>query len=128
MCTPELAATIETPANLLNHALIQSDSKQIQWTDWFAVNDLKAPPPSGNRFDRSFLAIAAAAGGLGIALESTLLAEGELASGCLVMPLEGRSQSIRYVGHNLVFPRYVRQRHPLKAFSDWLLAELGGSA
>jgi LysR family transcriptional regulator, glycine cleavage system transcriptional activator len=41
------------------------------------------------------------------------------------MPLEGRAKSIRYVGHNLVFPRYVRQCQTLKAFSEWLLEELG---
>jgi DNA-binding transcriptional LysR family regulator len=126
MCAPELATAIETPSDLLRHVLIQSDSKQVQWTDWFAANDLKAPPPNGSRFDRSFLAIAAAAEGLGIALESTRLAERELASGRLVTPLEGPASSIRYVGHNLVFPRYVRQRMPLKAFLNWLMAELTG--
>ena len=33
---------------------------------WFAVNGLAAPPPNGSRFDRKFLAIAAAADGLGV--------------------------------------------------------------
>lgn len=124
MCAPDLAATITTPGDLFNHVLIQTDSKQIQWSDWFAANGLIAPPPNGSRFDRSFLAIAAAAQGLGVALESTRLAERELASGRLVMPLEQKSTPVRYVGHNLVFPRYVRQRHPLKTFSEWLLTEL----
>jgi LysR family glycine cleavage system transcriptional activator len=104
--------------------LIQSDSKQIQWTDWFAANGMVAPPPNGSRFDRSFLAIAVANQGLGIALESTRLAERELASGRLVMPLEQTSVPVRYIGHNLVYPRHVRQRHPLRTFAGWLLAEL----
>ncbi|MFL4993342.1 MAG: LysR substrate-binding domain-containing protein [Microvirga sp.] len=125
ICAPDLAATITTPSDLLKHVLIQSDSKQIQWADWFTANGLVAPPPNGSRFDRSFLAIAAAAEGLGIALESTRLAERELASGRLVMPLEQKAIPIHYVGHNLVFPRYVRQRHPLRAFAEWLLTELG---
>lgn len=128
MCTPDLAAKIASPSDLFNHVLIQTDSKQIQWADWFSANGLVAPPPNGSRFDRSFLAIAAAAEGLGVALESTRLAERELASGRLVMPLEQKSIPIRYVGHNLVFPRYVRQRHPLRAFAEWLLAELGVKA
>jgi LysR family glycine cleavage system transcriptional activator len=128
MCTSDLAATITTPADLFNQVLIQTDSKQIQWSDWFAANGMIAPPPNGSRFDRSFLAIAAAAQGLGVALESTRLAERELASGRLVVPLEHSSIPVRYVGHNLVFPRYVRQRHPLKTFSEWLLAELGVEA
>jgi LysR family transcriptional regulator, glycine cleavage system transcriptional activator len=128
MCAPHLAATITTPSDLFDHVLIQSDTKQIQWTDWFAANDLTAPPPNGSRFDRSFLAIAASARGLGVALESTRLAEDELASGRLVMPLAQKATPIRYVGHNLVFPRYVRLRDPLRTFAEWLLAELGVEA
>jgi DNA-binding transcriptional LysR family regulator len=128
MCAPDLAAMITTPSDLFNQVLIQSDSKQIQWTDWFAANGMVAPPPNGSRFDRSFLAIAAAAQGLGVALESTRLAERELASGRLVMPLDQKAIPIRYVGHNLVFPRYVQQRHPLRTFADWLFAELGSEA
>src|SRR5918995_3510457 len=128
ICAPELVARIASPSDLCDHVLIQSDSKQIQWTDWFTANGLVAPAPNGSRFDRSFLAIAAAAEGLGVALESTRLAERELASGRLVLPLDGKATAIRYVGHNLVFPRYVRQRHPLRAFATWLLAELGVDA
>lgn len=124
MCAPELAGMINTPADLFNHVLIQTDSKQLQWSDWFAANSLTAPVPNGSRFDRSFLAIAAAAEGLGIALESTRLAERELASGRLVMPLVKTAVPLRYVGHNLVFPRYVRQRRPLRSFAEWLLTEL----
>jgi LysR family transcriptional regulator, glycine cleavage system transcriptional activator len=128
MCARELAETITTPADLFNHVLIQTDSKQIQWSDWFTANGLIAPPPNGSRFDRSFLAIAVATQGLGVALESTRLAERELASGRLVMPLERTSIPVRYVGHNLVFPRHVRQRQPLRTFAEWLLAELGVEA
>jgi DNA-binding transcriptional LysR family regulator len=125
LCPPVIAGLIRTPADLLGQVLIQSDSKQIQWADWFTINGIAAPAPNGSRFDRSFLAISASAEGLGVALESTRLAERELASGRLVVPLDGRSISIRYVGHHLVFPRHVRPRHPLSAFADWLLAELG---
>ena len=128
MCAPELAATITTPADLFDHVLIQSDSKQIQWSDWFTANGLIAPPPNGSRFDRSFLAIAVAAQGLGVALESTRLAERELASGRLVMPLEQNINPGPLCRHNLVFPRHVRQRQPLRTFAEWLLAELGVEA
>ena len=96
----------------------------MRWPDWFAANGLSAPPPQGMRFDRSFLALAAA-DGLGIALESTRLAERELASGRLVAPLDGRAEPIRYVGHNLVFPKFSRRRRNLQVFTAWLLDELG---
>ncbi len=125
MCSPETANRIETAADLLDLPLIQSDSKQVQWADWFSANGIDALPRIGGRFDRSFLAISAAAEGMGVALESTRLAEKELASGRLVAPLAERSKSIDYVGHNLVYPRNIRPRHPLRVFSDWLLTELG---
>jgi DNA-binding transcriptional LysR family regulator len=125
LCSPALAAGIGRPADLLDRLLIQSDNKLVRWPDWFAANGLSAPPPQGMRFDRSFLALAAAADGLGIALESTGLAERELASGRLVAPLDGRAEPIRYVGHNLVFPKFSRRRRNLQVFTAWLLDELG---
>jgi LysR family glycine cleavage system transcriptional activator len=125
MCSPETAGRISCPADLLDLSLIQSDSKQVQWSDWFAANGIDALPRIGGRFDRSFLAISAASEGMGVALESMRLAERELASGRLVAPLADRSKSIDYTGHNLVYPRHIQPRHPLRAFSDWLLRELG---
>lgn len=125
LCAPGMASGIDAPADLLGHVLIESDNKQVRWPAWFARNGLPAPRPQGTRFDRSFLAIAAAGDGLGIALESTRLAERELASGRLVQPLAGRAEDVRYVGHHLVFPRNVRQRHGLRLFTKWLSAELG---
>ena len=83
------------------------------------------PRPHGSRFDRSFLAIAAAANGLGVALESTRLAERELASGRLARPLAGRAEDVRYVAHHLVFPRAATRRHTVRLFTRWLSTELG---
>jgi LysR family transcriptional regulator, glycine cleavage system transcriptional activator len=74
---------------LLDQILIRSEMKQVQWHQWFAANGLQAPALRGMRFDRSFLAISTAAEGLGVALESTLLAERELTTGRLVRRLQG---------------------------------------
>ncbi|WP_439360673.1 LysR substrate-binding domain-containing protein [Bradyrhizobium sp. DASA03007] len=126
LCSPALAKSIRKPADLLDQTLIRSDVKQVQWHQWFTANGLEAPALHGMRFDRSFLAIATAAEGLGVALESTLLAERELASGRLVAPLAGRANDIRYLGHRLIYPRASRQRSAVRAFADWLVAQLGG--
>ena len=70
LCAPHIAETIESPIDLLRHSLIQSDYKQVRWPAWFARNGITTPStPRGPRFDRSFLAIAAAVDGLGVALE-----------------------------------------------------------
>jgi LysR family transcriptional regulator, glycine cleavage system transcriptional activator len=124
LCAPHIAESIEVPADIFRHHLIQSDTKQFRWPAWFALNGLRVPLLRGSRFDRSFLAIAAAANGLGIALESTLLAEREIARGRLVAPLAGRSKEIRYIGHNLVFPQTLQQRTTLRIFASWLAQEL----
>jgi LysR family transcriptional regulator, glycine cleavage system transcriptional activator len=125
LCAPHIAETIESPTDLLRHPLIQSDNKQVRWPAWFALNGINVPSTSrGLRFDRSFLAIAVAADGLGIALESTLLAEREISRGRLVAPLSGRSQDIRYVGHHLVYPPPFERRVQLRLFAQWLAREL----
>jgi LysR family glycine cleavage system transcriptional activator len=125
LCAPHIAETIESSSDLLRHPLIQSDNKQVRWPAWFALNGIPVPSMSrGSRFDRSFLAIAAAADGLGIALESTLLAEREIKRGRLVAPLAGRSQDIRYVGHHLVYPPPFERRVQLRLFAQWLAREL----
>jgi len=125
LCAQHIAETIESPTDLLRHPLIQSDNKQVRWPAWFALNGIAVPATSrGLRFDRSFLAIAVAADGLGIALESTLLAEREISRGRLVAPLSGRSQDIRYVGHHLVYPPPFERRVQLRLFAQWLAREL----
>jgi DNA-binding transcriptional LysR family regulator len=80
--------------------------------------------PHGPRFDRSFLSLSAAADGLGVALESTRLAERELASGRLVRPLPA-ARDVTYVGHFLAFPRADHYRLELLVVAGWLAAELG---
>jgi LysR family glycine cleavage system transcriptional activator len=125
LCAPHIAEGIDSPSDLLRHQLIQSDNKQVRWPAWFSANGMAVPSRlRGSRFDRSFLAIAAAADGLGIALESTLLAEREIARGRLVAPLAGRAQDIRYVGHHLVYPPPAERRAPLRYFALWLAREL----
>lgn len=125
LCSPELAAFIRSTRDLFAQTLIESDNKKIRWTDWFAANNLVAPEARGLRFDRSFLSISAAVDGLGVALESSRLAERELESGRLVRPLEGLSHDVTYTGHWLVFPRAKRYSRSLTLFSEWIAKELG---
>ena len=127
LCAPALAATIATPADMLSRTLIHSDNKVLRWSDWFVANRLRAPALHGLRFDRSFLAIGAAVDSLGIALESTRLAEREIAEGKLVPPLAGRSVDLHYAAHFLVYPR-SNQSNPLIArLSAWLQQEIAAT-
>ena len=125
LCAPSLAPAIRSAAALLDQPLIESAVKKVRWPDWFAANGLIAPEPRGPRFDRSFLSLRAAMDGLGVALESTRLAERELAEGSLVQPLAGLCQDVTYTAHWLVFPAARRWSRPVVVFAEWLAAELG---
>ena len=125
LCAPAMAPRIRAPRDLLGQVLIESDNKTVRWPAWFAANGLAAPPPKGPRFDRSFLSLSAAADGLGVALESRLLAEREIAAGRLVAPLAGVAEDVVYTGHWLVFPRAKRYGRPMQLFLAWLSRELG---
>lgn len=124
LCAPEIAAEITGPLDLLDHHLIESDNKRVRWNHWFDSNAVAPPGPRGSRFDRSFMAIAAAVDGLGIALESTRLAEREIARGQLVAPLAGKAADVTYVGHYLVFPRAAKARRAVRMFAGWITQEL----
>ena len=124
LCAPAIAGAIRAPADLLEQDLIESEYKRVRWTAWFAANGLAAPRPRGSRFDRSFMAIAAAVDGLGVTLESTRLAEREIASGRLVAPLAGRAQDVPYVAHYLVYPPAAKHRKSVRQFRAWMAAEL----
>jgi DNA-binding transcriptional LysR family regulator len=124
LCSPEFALRLKSPRDLLRVPLIRSDLKRVQWTDWFESNDVGTPPTPAMTFDRSFLALDAAANGLGVALESHVLAHRALERGQLVQPLQGRARDNRYIGHYLGYPKTGTQRRLARAFSDWLLDAL----
>ncbi|PLZ02943.1 LysR family transcriptional regulator [Burkholderia sp. WAC0059] len=125
LCAPALAEDIRRPQDLYRHTLIQCDVQLFQWKGWFEANDLTPPHHYGLRFDRSSMAIAAAVDGLGVVLESTLLAERELQSGALVRPLSGSTREVQYVGHYLVHPKRLHHHEAFAVFKAWLLTQLG---
>jgi DNA-binding transcriptional LysR family regulator len=124
LCAPDLAAQIHDVADLARHKLIESEHKRVRWGGWFEANGMSAPSPRGSRFDRSFMAIAAAVDGLGVTLESTRLAERELARGDLVAPLAGRARDVQYIGHYLVCPPQAKPRRAVRMFAHWMAEEL----
>jgi LysR family transcriptional regulator, glycine cleavage system transcriptional activator len=128
LCPPALAEQIRKPEDLYHLPLIQCEVQMYQWKGWFEANGLPPPTHYGLRFDRSSMAIAAAVDGLGVVLESTLLAERELLRGDLVKPLAGAAREVEYVGHYLVHPRRAHRHDAFETFKAWLLKELGIAA
>lgn len=124
LCSPSLARTINTPADLLNLPLLDSYNRQVRWMQWFSDNHMAPPTIKGLSFDRNFLCIRAALDGLGVALESSLLAQREIAEGKLVAPLWGKTIDIETCNHTLVFPVAATFKRSLHYFINWLGGEL----
>ncbi len=124
VCAPHYAAAGSlTPEDLPKFRLIHSAKSQAQWTTWFPL----AGVTSTDRwqrvlFDRSHMAIDAAARGMGIALESTLMMEEELASGRLICPVASYP-AIRLVTQWIVCPLDHLRRKKVRIFLDWLREE-----
>lgn len=95
LCAPGLLALITKLQNLYAYTLIQSDCQSLQWRGWFVANNMTTPTHYGLAFDHSSMGISAAVDGLGVLLEYTLFLERELATGKLVCPLRGVSNSAR---------------------------------
>ena len=124
LCSPDLARRIKKPADLLKLPLLDSYNRQVRWMQWFSDNGVAAPPIKGLSFDRNFLCVRAAVDGLGVALESSLIAQREIAEGKLVAPLTGRSIDIQACNHTLVFPIAATIKRSLHYFINWLGSEL----
>lgn len=115
---------LAAPPDIARVPLIHSLRCVVSWEQWaarYARNALLNP--RGHQFDRAHLALATAADGMGLVLESTLQADGYLAEGHLVLPFG--ELGIPVVAHRLVYRR-TDQGHPdITAFVDWLTTALG---
>lgn len=103
--------------------LIQSNVNVVQWNDWFAAHaQLQAPERFSLRFDRAQMAMDAAVLGLGVALESAVIAAGHLAARRLV-PVFGLEKAVRVKAHFVVYPARHARRPAVEAFLAWVHAE-----
>ncbi|RDU95643.1 transcriptional regulator GcvA [Trinickia dinghuensis] len=126
LCAPELAHgphPIGRVADLREHTLIHSEGCLVGWRDWMRLHrKIPLDITRGPRFDRSFMSIGAAVDGLGVCLESLLLARRELESGRLVAPLG--VEGLKVHGYTLNLLKSRADLPKLRSFQDWLFAEL----
>jgi LysR family glycine cleavage system transcriptional activator len=126
MCSPRLAnglRPIRSVEDLAGHTLIHGEITILGWRDWSRRNrKARLDLDRGPRFDRSFMAICAAVDGLGICLDSMLLAEQELRSGKLIVIFPETAMTVR--GHGFVTLRSKSQTPKVMDFCNWLFEEL----
>jgi LysR family glycine cleavage system transcriptional activator len=117
-------SVVRSAEQLLGQSLIFSDVNVVQWPRWFAAHGVPLSPATyALRFDRAYLAIEAAAQGLGYALESNRLAEPYLKSGALV-PVFPDRKGIRAHAHHLVYPEAHARWGKVERFVAWLRREV----
>jgi LysR family glycine cleavage system transcriptional activator len=130
LCAPKVALgehPIRNPEDLNHHTLIHSEVCLVQWRDWLRLHrKVRLDITRGPRFDRSFMAIGAAADGLGVCLESLLIAQREIESGRLVAPLG--LVGLQVNGYTLAVLKSRAELPKIRSFLDWLFAQLEGSA
>jgi LysR family glycine cleavage system transcriptional activator len=126
LCAPALmegSKPIRTPTDLRHHTLIHSEVNLVSWRDWVRGKPkLQLDLKRGLRFDRSFMSIGAAVDGLGVCLESLLLAQREMDTGRLVMPFG--PDGVKIQGHNLAYLKSNAELPKISTFQTWLFSEL----
>jgi len=130
VCSPKLLSgpiPLKSPGDLLQHTLMHdSDWPDSMWQRWLGVAGVKADQRKPSlSFNYSNLMIQAAIDGLGVALAQEALVRDDLASGRLVKPfdIDMPSDYANYV----VTPEAAAERPKVKAFREWLLAEIAAS-
>lgn len=125
LCSPALARSlgIRSASGLLTAPLIQSTVSIVQWQDWFKTHAFETRPDGYSlRFDRAQLALDAAAQGLGVALESLVMAQPYLADQRLVTLLPMK-YAVKAQGHYAVYPAHHAQKPEVAVFLAWLQAQ-----
>ncbi|TPN84310.1 LysR family transcriptional regulator [Mesorhizobium sp. CU2] len=126
MLSPKLAASIggvKQPADLLRLPIL--DPGDIWWTQWFEAagvtgHDLARRP--GSSMGAQAYEANAAMAGHGVAILTRALFKNEIADGRLVQPFDLVGDD----GHAywLVYPTARRNVPKIRAFRDWILAEI----
>jgi LysR family transcriptional regulator, glycine cleavage system transcriptional activator len=104
--------------------LIHSLRCVVSWEQWAArYTPAALLNPRGLQFDRAHLALAAAADGLGLVMESTFQAQDFLLDGRLVKPFGDLGLPV--VAHRIVYRRHDQSHPEIMAFIGWLMEEIG---
>jgi LysR family transcriptional regulator, glycine cleavage system transcriptional activator len=126
LCSPTLVAAIglQSPSDLVQATLIHSVNA-LTWPEYFAkIGEADLRPSKEIWLDRSAMAIDAAVRGMGVVLESELLAAEELHDGRLVTPFGDGEFTVETTTYYLVKSRDHRNDISVSAFETWLRAAL----
>lgn len=124
VCSPALAKTLSTPADLARHTMLQvSGVTATDWSTWLSTAGQPLQLAEGPRltFDLAMMAVQAAVDGQGVCIGRSTYVEDDLRAGRLVVPFDLRLKD--QLGFYLVTPRETAQVKKIVAFRAWLLAQ-----
>jgi len=126
LCSPQLAQelSLQSPKDLAKATLIHSNNP-LNWVDYFRrIDNLVVKSAHDLWLDRSAMAIEAAVKGLGVVLESEILAEEELRDGRLIEPFSDPKYCVDNISYYLLRSSSLRNSAEAAVFEKWLRAEL----
>lgn len=119
MCTPEVACTLQSPADLARATLLHPGLGHDEWRCWLAESGAsQVDAGKGLVFDTLELTLAAAAEGHGVAIGDPRMARDRLRDGALVMPFDAAVAN--GLAYYLVFPSQRATQPKLRALADVL--------
>lgn len=124
VCSPALAKTLRTPADLANHTLLQvSGVTASDWSTWLRAAGQSAQLADGPSltFDLAMMAVQAAVDGQGVCIGRSTYVDDDLRARRLVVPFDLRLKD--ELGFYLVTPHETAQAKKIVAFRTWLLAQ-----
>lgn len=114
---------IEVPEDMLRVPRLTPDD--VWWSMWLRTAGLPVPDEratAGIRFDAQAMEGQAVLAGAGVAMLTPLFWRPELGSGRLVQLFD--AVSVSETGYWLVYPEHRRNQAKIRAFRDWILAEV----
>jgi LysR family glycine cleavage system transcriptional activator len=129
LCSPRLIEQLglREPGDLARATLIHS-SNALTWTDYLRkVTGASIKARHELWFDRSTMAIDAAVEGLGVVLESEILAAEEIDKGTLVAPFRQLEFEVETISYYLVRSAEAKGRSHVGAFEAWLRAKISAA-
>ena len=126
LCSPQLVRELDLqhPRDLVRATLIHSNTP-LTWVDYFRrVGVPEVQSANDLWLDRSAMAIEVAARGLGLVLESEVLAEAELRDGSLIAPFADPKFHIEVVTYFLIRSSSLRNAAEAAVFERWIRSEI----
>ena len=123
VCRPDRRRALRRPADLARHTWLDEVHVPQAWPSWLAAAGVAGiEPPRRLRYDNAQLMLDAAMAGQGVALATDVLAERYLRERRLAQPVPVRA-AIPATYHLVMRPE-DRDRPDVRAFRDWIIAEM----